>query len=226
MACIAELSWLYQMSSGMYRVSSDLQSLGVESCLFYVVDLLSYLVLILGVSAESCSYICTATQNNLFCAAESTLWMSIFICFTPCCVYLLVKLYDLPSTSEKGFNTAYAPFLYSSAPNTYSAKVFGIVMILAGTTYITIVILSSFFSFHLSLSPSLSLSDLSLLKNTGVFYIPYEYFVDIPMYLTRYHQDTASGKVYLSFVDGIKDSLFTRVVSQDWDLWWHSEWYA
>jgi hypothetical protein len=50
-------------------------------------------------------------------------------------------------------------------------------------------------------------------------FITFMITVDVPMYWTRYRQDTALGVVYLSLSQGILDSAKACTVSFDWSVW-------
>ncbi|HVV52080.1 MAG TPA: hypothetical protein VHO06_20600 [Polyangia bacterium] len=53
-------------------------------------------------------------------------------------------------------------------------------------------------------------------------YILFMSMVDVPMYLRRWRADEASGRSYLSFVDGVRDVGSRRVVTRAWEPW-HEE---
>jgi hypothetical protein len=50
-------------------------------------------------------------------------------------------------------------------------------------------------------------------------YIAYMFFVDVPMYWSRWLADEASGRTYLTFVQGVLDVSERRVVSHRWEDW-------
>ena len=50
-------------------------------------------------------------------------------------------------------------------------------------------------------------------------YVPYMVLVDVPMYITRWRHDTAIGKHYFSFVDGMVDSWERRDATTSYDVW-------
>jgi len=52
-------------------------------------------------------------------------------------------------------------------------------------------------------------------------YIVFMSTVDVPMYLRRWQFDEQAGHPYLSFIDGIRDVSFRRVVTRDWAPWRH-----
>lgn len=54
---------------------------------------------------------------------------------------------------------------------------------------------------------------------TGVLYVAYMFVVDVPMYWSRWIADEASGRHYLSIVQGIHDASERWVVSHRWDDW-------
>src|SRR5262249_2092228 len=43
--------------------------------------------------------------------------------------------------------------------------------------------------------------------------------VDVPMYWSRWEVDRASGKEYLSFLQGVYDAASRRVVTHRWEDW-------
>jgi hypothetical protein len=53
----------------------------------------------------------------------------------------------------------------------------------------------------------------------GVGYILFMCTVDVPMYLTRWQADEASGRSYLSVAQGLHDAWTRRVVTFDWEEW-------
>ena len=67
-----------RLSSGLRRVDADLHgATGFDSAVAATLPLL----LISG--AEACSFACTATTDEIYCAAEESLWGVAFLCFTP-----------------------------------------------------------------------------------------------------------------------------------------------
>jgi hypothetical protein len=59
----------------------------------------------------------------------------------------------------------------------------------------------------------------------------YNFFVDVPMYMKRYHADQAAGKVYLHFLPGLKDAAATRHQThllKDWsqDMFWMTVYFS
>jgi hypothetical protein len=50
-------------------------------------------------------------------------------------------------------------------------------------------------------------------------YVAYMFCVDVPMYLSRWLADEASGRQYLSFWQGLMDVTQRRVVSHRWEDW-------
>ncbi|HTB57731.1 MAG TPA: hypothetical protein VLC06_07640 [Polyangia bacterium] len=50
-------------------------------------------------------------------------------------------------------------------------------------------------------------------------YIVFMSTVDVPMYLRRWRADEQSKRPYLTFVEGVRDAGFHRVVTRDWDPW-------
>jgi hypothetical protein len=65
---------------------------------------------------------------------------------------------------------------------------------------------------------------LLLLVNATIFPL-YNFGVDVPMYMRRYEEDTARGKSYFTFWEGIVDAATRRVPThrvQDWreDMFW------
>eukprot|EP00947_MAST-08B_sp_MAST-8B-sp1_P004484 g4484.t1 len=66
---------------------------------------------------------------------------------------------------------------------------------------------------------------LLVMSITTVAYPAYNFFVDVPMYMTRYRADQAANKTYLPFLKGLEDAAVTRHVThrlQDWsgDMSW------
>jgi hypothetical protein len=53
----------------------------------------------------------------------------------------------------------------------------------------------------------------------GIAYVAFMCLVDIPMYLTRWLEDEASGRTYLSLSQGFQDVWSRRVVTFAWDEW-------
>jgi hypothetical protein len=54
---------------------------------------------------------------------------------------------------------------------------------------------------------------------TGIAYVAFMFFVDVPMYWSRWVADEASGRHYLSLSQGIVDTSGRWVVSQQWQVW-------
>jgi hypothetical protein len=50
-------------------------------------------------------------------------------------------------------------------------------------------------------------------------YIMFMCTVDVPMYIARVHADAASGKAFVTVVDGFRDALLRRVVTRRWEDW-------
>ena len=50
-------------------------------------------------------------------------------------------------------------------------------------------------------------------------YIVFMSTVDVPMYLRRWRADEQSKRPYLTFVEGVRDAGFHRVVTRDWEPW-------
>mmetsp|Transcript_77887 Transcript_77887/g.137312 ORF Transcript_77887/g.137312 Transcript_77887/m.137312 type:complete len:318 (-) Transcript_77887:355-1308(-) len=53
----------------------------------------------------------------------------------------------------------------------------------------------------------------------GVPYICFMCYIDVPMYITRYLQDTADGKTYFGVVEGLVDTASCKVVTQSYNAW-------
>lgn len=58
-----------------------------------------------------------------------------------------------------------------------------------------------------------------------VVYPLYNFFLDVPLYMKRYHADQAAGKTYFPFWAGVEDAATRKTVThrlQDWeqDLGW------
>jgi hypothetical protein len=53
----------------------------------------------------------------------------------------------------------------------------------------------------------------------GGAYAAYMFFVDVPMYWSRWIADQASGRQYLSIAQGLHDTFQHRVVSGRWEDW-------
>jgi hypothetical protein len=53
----------------------------------------------------------------------------------------------------------------------------------------------------------------------GVGYVAFMCAVDVPMYVSRWLADEASGRQYLSFVQGSNDAWSRRVITFDWEQW-------
>jgi hypothetical protein len=56
----------------------------------------------------------------------------------------------------------------------------------------------------------------------GLCYVAFMSTVDIPMYVSRWQEDEANGRAYLSLGQGIEDVGSRRIVSFAWDHW-HAE---
>lgn len=64
------------------------------------------------------------------------------------------------------------------------------------------------------LRPALLLTGLA-----GVAYVAFMFLVDVPMYWSRWLQDEASGRHYLSLQQGVLDASVRWVVSHQWQVW-------
>jgi hypothetical protein len=53
----------------------------------------------------------------------------------------------------------------------------------------------------------------------GVAYIAFMFFVDVPMYWSRWIADEASGRHYMSIVEGVRDVSVHGIISYRWDDW-------
>lgn len=53
----------------------------------------------------------------------------------------------------------------------------------------------------------------------GMLYIAYMISFDIPMYFARWQSDEASGRVYLTLGQGLRDAWSRRVVTFAWEQW-------
>jgi hypothetical protein len=54
---------------------------------------------------------------------------------------------------------------------------------------------------------------------TAFAYVLYMFCVDVPMYWARWLADEASGRQYLSLVNGVIDVSERRVISHRWEDW-------
>ena len=54
---------------------------------------------------------------------------------------------------------------------------------------------------------------------TGTAYVAYMFWVDVPMYWSRWVADEAGGRHYLSLSQGLLDTSGRWVVSQQWQVW-------
>ncbi len=53
----------------------------------------------------------------------------------------------------------------------------------------------------------------------GLLYVAYMISVDVPMYFSRWQADEASGRVYLSLSQGLRDAWSRRIVTFSWEEW-------
>jgi hypothetical protein len=53
----------------------------------------------------------------------------------------------------------------------------------------------------------------------GVAYVAFMCFVDVPMYVSRWLLDEASGRQYLSLAQGLEDVWSRRIVTFEWEQW-------
>lgn len=53
----------------------------------------------------------------------------------------------------------------------------------------------------------------------GLPYAAYMFFVDVPMYWSRWVADEAGGRTYLTLTQGMRDAFERRVVAHDWSAW-------
>lgn len=53
----------------------------------------------------------------------------------------------------------------------------------------------------------------------GIVYIFYMFLADVPMYWSRWLADEASGRTYMSVLQGLVDATQRRVVSHQWQDW-------
>jgi hypothetical protein len=53
----------------------------------------------------------------------------------------------------------------------------------------------------------------------GVPYAAYMFCVDVRMYWSRWVADEASGRMYLTLAEGVRDAFERRVVAHDWAAW-------
>ncbi|GMH88334.1 hypothetical protein TL16_g11128 [Triparma laevis f. inornata] len=59
----------------------------------------------------------------------------------------------------------------------------------------------------------------NVLMIAGFIYIPYMVFINIPLYVQRYQEDTANGVTYLTFEQGLPDIAACHSASQVWEDW-------
>ncbi len=53
----------------------------------------------------------------------------------------------------------------------------------------------------------------------GAAYIAFIFFIDVPMYWSRWRADQRSGRQYLSIARGLVDICHRRIVSYHWEVW-------
>jgi hypothetical protein len=53
----------------------------------------------------------------------------------------------------------------------------------------------------------------------GVAYVTFMFTVDVPMYLSRWLHDEATGRQYLSLQQGLSDVWSRWVITHDWEAW-------
>jgi hypothetical protein len=53
----------------------------------------------------------------------------------------------------------------------------------------------------------------------GTLYVAFMCLVDVPMYVSRWQADEASGRAYLSLTQGLHDAWSRRVVTFSWAEW-------
>lgn len=53
----------------------------------------------------------------------------------------------------------------------------------------------------------------------GIAYVAYMFWVDVPMYWSRWLADEAAGRGYLSVASGMADVAERWIVSHDWQIW-------
>ena len=60
-----------------------------------------------------------------------------------------------------------------------------------------------------------------------IAYPLYNFLIDCPMYMERYAEDEAAGKVYFDFLPGLVDAAVTRNPThhlEDWQVGWAVGW--
>ena len=77
-AAIGETCWMAQIGLATAVLNHQL---GTPSLMLYVVP---FVAVIFVVAAETNSFICTATKDNIYCTVEPCLWMSSFALLLPC----------------------------------------------------------------------------------------------------------------------------------------------
>jgi hypothetical protein len=53
----------------------------------------------------------------------------------------------------------------------------------------------------------------------GTLYVAFMCMVDVPMYVSRWQADEASGRAYLTLAQGLSDAWSRRVVTFSWEEW-------
>ena len=82
-----EVCLVVQAALVLNRLNADLRQHGS-----YHVRIATWVMPTLAVIAEVCSYSCTFTTNNLFCAAENSLWTTKMILAVLCSLYIYVYI--------------------------------------------------------------------------------------------------------------------------------------
>ena len=87
LACFAEVCLVVQAALVVHRLNLDLGKFGSS-----YISAGTWVMPLLAVIAEICSYSCTFTTNNLFCAAENSFWTAKMCIAVVSCLYLYIYI--------------------------------------------------------------------------------------------------------------------------------------
>lgn len=218
LATIAELGFATQLSLVLHRLTSDLQHpkiarMNPSPCPKWMLRLssrMSHAIVPLIAVAQIFCWFGVTTTRQIWHGIEESIWAFTVAAITPCAALIAhqcAAVQSHPGVLEEEENLARATS--KAAPNsTASWKAHAL-------------------EAPFACDPTFSVAD-GLARGRrfgtagatmGPLFVAFMLTVDVPMYVERWRMDESQGTEYLTFREGLLDSLSCNEFSRDWDTW-------
>lgn len=205
LATVAELCFAWQIALVLDRLAADLQDKQIQRMipspcpawkLRWIRVFANIIVPAIAV-AQTCCWLGVTTTRQVWHAVEESIWMMFVALLTPCAVTIAqqCRLVQCQPGSEPRDpqNPQNSDGRYEEAKEPCHPS------------------LSSRFRTAAQFG--------TVIGVIGPVFVIFMCSVDIPMYITRWQADEDRGLVYLSFSEGLLDSMACKEIAREWTIW-------